>query len=340
MTEIRRAPGRRIGLLLWLLVGLWAIGLVLAPLGSMIGHAMWRIEPQSIEIRQEIARLADEQAAARRDFDRATTAEARVDIDRRIRLLTDRAQRLASRETEPAGAWSFDNFRALSGATLLAALGSALLVTALSLVVGYPVAYAAATASAGWRAVLLLIGLIAPHALDEGLRLAVWANLLDPDGPIGAHGPMVLAMVQICALLMILPVYGALATLDRHLIDTARDLGASTLRIHARIVLPHARPGLAIGAILTFMLSAGAWSVPQTLMHGPDGDWSGRSTLGDAFASADWNIAAAQDVALLIASLAVVFGAMRLFRLRWRDLTRRGDASNEAPGTRDPPRRW
>ncbi len=63
-------------------------------------------------------------------------------------------------------------------------------------------------------------------------------------------------------LFMVFPVYNTIETLDPNQIEAAKDLGASTLRTHLRVVLPHAKPGIAVGSIMTFMLAAGSIAVP------------------------------------------------------------------------------
>lgn len=54
-------------------------------------------------------------------------------------------------------------------------------------------------------------------------------------------------------------------SLDKNQIEAARDLGASRLRIHARIVIPHAKPGMAVGRIMVFVLAASSYAVPAIL---------------------------------------------------------------------------
>ena len=63
-------------------------------------------------------------------------------------------------------------------------------------------------------------------------------------------------------LFMVFPVYNTIETLDPNQIEAAKDLGASTLGTHLRVVLPHAKPGIAVGSIMTFMLAAGSIAVP------------------------------------------------------------------------------
>lgn len=321
MAELLRAYGLRLTALLWLAVALWIIGLVIAPLATLVARSLTSVDPQSIVATIEVDRLSGELAAARWDFDHATTPERRVEIDRRIRLLADRLRRADARETAPQPTWGIANYTSLSGlpgGVLLRTLGQALAVTAIALLVGYPVAWLAAVVLTGRRAALLLGALIVPWAIGDVLRLCAWATLFDPPG---AGIP---AMVYGYGLAMVFPIWAALTTLDRHQIEAARDLGASALRIHTRIVLPHARPGLAVGAIMTFLLCAGSYAVPQITPRGRGGDGFGQQVARRIFDTADWGVGAAYALALMAACLLVAYALMRAFRLRWRDLARRG----------------
>jgi len=49
-------------------------------------------------------------------------------------------------------------------------------------------------------------------------------------------------------------------------------MGASWIRIHRRIVIPHAKPGITSGMTMVFMLSAGALAAPQ-ILGGPSSLW-------------------------------------------------------------------
>ena len=83
-------------------------------------------------------------------------------------------------------------------------------------------------------------------------------------------------------LFMVFPVYNTIETLDPNQIEAAKDLGASTLRTHLRVVLPHAKPGIAVGSIMTFMLTAGSIAVPGLVGPGlhPPAPGAGRHRAG------------------------------------------------------------
>lgn len=77
-----------------------------------------------------------------------------------------------------------------------------------------------------------------------------------------------IAMVYAYVLFMVFPLYNVLETLDMNQVEATRDLCASTWNLHLRVVIPHARPGIAVGCVMTFMLSAGSYAVPHIMTRG------------------------------------------------------------------------
>src|SRR5690606_28112011 len=66
----------------------------------------------------------------------------------------------------------------------------------------------------------------------------------------------------------ILPIYGALRSVEDAPLRGARDLGASPARVLWDIVLPQCRNGILIAFSLTFLFAAGDWVTPK-LVGGP-----------------------------------------------------------------------
>ena len=62
---------------------------------------------------------------------------------------------------------------------------------------------------------------------------------------------------------MLFPIYNAVQSLDTNQIEAAEDLGSPSWRTHWRVVIPHAKPGIASGCVMVFMLSAGSIIVPS-----------------------------------------------------------------------------
>lgn len=324
-----------VGTVVRILVGVWLLALVAAPLGALVTRSLWSEEPTVVSNGAEIERIAERLIVLRRDWDRSTDRDLRADLDRRIRLLTLRLHRLDDQEGEAEVVWGGENYAGLLDApahTLGAPLGHALLAALLAVILATPVAFA--TALGGRRARIVVPLLAIPFALDALLRAHAWMHLADPAGNLAplagilaaltTPGSVIPAMVYALAPVAILPIHLALTRLDPRRIEAARDLGASTPRILARIVLPEIRAGLGIAAITAFLLAAGSTAVPWVAERGAETSWLAATIARRIATGTDIGIAAAEGVGLTLASLLVAAALALLFRLGPRDLTRRG----------------
>ncbi|MBP2304800.1 ABC transporter permease subunit [Azospirillum melinis] len=212
------------------------------------------------------------------------------------------------------------------------------LVTATTLAVCYPVAYYLAQVAPKRRLPLLILMLVVPFWINELLRTFSWYIILAFNGPLnavllglgiidepqrflGGDAGVIVGMVYVYILFMVFPLYNAIESLDRNQIEAARDLGAGWLRIHRRIVLPHAKPGIAVGCIMTFMLAAGSYAVPA-LLGGPNSRWFTEIIYNWFFEGGNWNQGAAYAFILLVLCIGFILGAMRLFRVGLADIAK------------------
>ncbi|MBF5093251.1 ABC transporter permease [Azospirillum sp. INR13] len=216
-------------------------------------------------------------------------------------------------------------------AIFLKTIWASALVTATTLAVCYPVAFYLAQVAPKRRLPLLILMLVVPFWINELLRTFSWYIILAFNGPLnaillnlgiideprrflGGDGGVIVGMVYVYILFMVFPLYNAIESLDRNQIEAARDLGAGWLRIHRRIVLPHAKPGIAVGCIMTFMLAAGSYAVPA-LLGGPNSRWFTEIIYNWFFEGGNWNQGAAYAFILLVLCIGFILGAMRLFRV-------------------------
>lgn len=212
------------------------------------------------------------------------------------------------------------------------------LVTALTLVVCYPVAYYLAQVAPPRRAPLFVLMLVIPFWINEILRTFAWWIILAYNGPLNqvllalglidepvrflnGNAGVIVGMVYAYILFMVFPLYNAIESLDRNQIEAARDLGAPAWQIHRRIVIPHAKPGIATGCIMTFMLAAGSYAVPA-LLGSPGSRWFTEIIYNWFFEGGNWNQGAAYAFILLLLCLVFIFAAMKLFRVGLTDIAK------------------
>ena len=233
--------------------------------------------------------------------------------------------------------WKNDVHRSI----FIKTIWSALLVTVLSLAVCYPIAYYLAQTARARMVPLLVLGLIIPFWVNEILRTYSWFLILSRNGLLnqlllflgvtdsavnfGGLGAVMIGMVYGYILFMVFPLYNSMESLDRNQIEAARDLGASWPRIHWRLVIPHAKPGIAVGCIMTFMLAAGTVAVPQIMQALPGGTgarWFTQVIYSWFFDGGDWNTGAAYAFSLLLLCVLFIFAMMRLFKVGLKDIAR------------------
>ena len=183
--------------------------------------------------------------------------------------------------SEVVKVWSTDNFHELFTTpvyrqVVLRSIGVALAVTALCVVIAFPVAfYTARVARPRWRP-LLVVAILTPLWASYLVKVYAWRLILSEGGladwmlkPFGLSGPgfglpaTVLTLTYLWLPYMILPIHTALEQLPANLLDASADLGARGLRTFRSVVLPMVLPSVAAGSIFTFSLSLGDYITVQ-----------------------------------------------------------------------------
>ena len=222
-------------------------------------------------------------------------------------------------------------------AIFIKTIWSSVLVTTVALFICYPIAFYLAKVARGARFGWILMGLIIPYWINELLRLFAWQLILADAGilnklllaievisnPINfraGNSAVIMGMTYAYILFMVFPLYNAMESLDRNQMDAARDLGSSWLRIHRRIVIPHAKPGIAVGCIITFMLAAGSIAAPQ-LLGSPSSFWFSQ-VIYTNFECANWNQGAAYAMVLAVLCLIFIFAMLKIFKVGLKELAK------------------
>ena len=208
---------------------------------------------------------------------------------------------------------------------------AAVLVTVLNLAICYPIAYYMTQVVTGGTARLLILCLILPFWINEILRAFAFRILFGLNGPINlalmslglvdepvefikADIALYTGLAYAYVLLMIFPLYNAIESLDHNQVEAARDLGSPWWRIHWRVVIPHAKPGIASGCTMVFMLTAGALAAPQ-ILGSPSSLWFTQVIYQWFYTGGNWPQGAAYAFVLLVSCIIFVLAMMRLFRV-------------------------
>ncbi len=233
--------------------------------------------------------------------------------------------------------WNLDNYAALFTKpvyvqVLLRTMRIAASVTFCSLLLGYPLAYYLSFHS-GARKELLYQLVIVPLWVSYLVRGYAWKTILGSTGVLNGflqyahitHEPVgfllyspfavVLMLTHIYTPFVFLPIYAALETIPRPLLEASQDLGATPGKTFFRIILPLSMPGLLAGATFAFVLSLGDFLAPL-LVGGASGTMIANVVQSLFGAAYDWPLGAAVSVCILLITLSLLFLTETLER-RW-----------------------
>jgi spermidine/putrescine transport system permease protein len=122
-------------------------------------------------------------------------------------------------------------------------------------------------------------------------------------------------------LMMMFPLYNAIESLDKNQIEAARDLGAPWWHIHLFVVMPFAKPGIASGCTMVFMLTAGALAAPL-ILGGPKSLWFTPIVYDRFYQAFNWPQGSAYAFILLLTCIVFVLAVLRVFKVSLGEITR------------------
>ena len=239
--------------------------------------------------------------------------------------------------TDKAGHFTLENIMGLGAYTteFARSIVLAAIATAICLVLAFPVSYLLSRMRpASQRMMQMLIML--PMWMNFLLRTYSWMSILENNGllnqlfqqiglidlynqvamhfaadpaayvpidhfqMIGTQGAVVLGMVYNYLPFMILPIYSVLVKLDHSLIEAARDLGASSVQVFCKVILPLSLPGVLSGITMVFVPSISTFIISRMLGGGSNlliGDLIELQFLGNSY---NYNLGSAMSLVLMV----------------------------------------
>ncbi|MCA9858779.1 MAG: ABC transporter permease [Thermomicrobiales bacterium] len=226
--------------------------------------------------------------------------------------------------------WTLDNYRQVFEDSiylrlLVKSLRLSLTVTGITLLIGYPAAWAIARMPDRHKPKLLAL-LIVPWWASYivrifGMRMGFgntgiinstlkWLGLTDKPLEFFQYNFTAVALTEanLYLPLMIIPIYMSVERMDMRIVQAASSLGSGPIRTFFRVILPLSLPGVLTGCIFVFLPVTGTFIVPS-LVGGPNDIVYGNLIASQFGESYNWPLGSALAIALL-ALLVVMLRAM------------------------------
>lgn len=205
-----------------------------------------------------------------------------------------------------------------------------IIVTILSLLISYPIAYLLIKIkSRRWANVILALALI-PFWISLLVRTFSWIILLQNEGVINqflmsigvisepikllySTTGVVIGMVHVLYPFMFFSLYSVMKGIDQRLVDAAEGLGARPMKAFTQITLPLSLPGILAGSLLVFVMSLGFFVTPALL--GGSEDMMVSMVIENYINNTlNWHLASALSLVLFVITIFVIFIAFLILR--------------------------
>ena len=200
------------------------------------------------------------------------------------------------------GSFTLDNFSNMM--QYAAVFGRSFLLagiaTVLCILLGYPMAYFLSRERGRLRSMATLL-IMLPMWMNFLLRTYSWVFLLERNGffntllstiglpkldIINTQAAVVLGMVYNFLPFMVLPIFSVIVKIDHRIIEAAQDLGANSVQVFRRVILPLSLPGVLSGVTMVFIPSVSTFVISRLLGGGMSllvGDLIEMQFLGSAY---------------------------------------------------------
>ena len=212
------------------------------------------------------------------------------------------------------GGFTLDNFAKMGTYTVVftRSFKLALIATAICVLIGYPVSYKMSKEGPRFQRLAMVL-IMLPMWMNFLLRTYSWMAILENNGllnqlfrkiglialynnifgtdisffrMINTQGAVVLGMVYNYLPFIILPIYSVIVKLDHSLIEAARDLGANSVQVFRRVILPLSLPGVLSGITMVFVPSVSTFAISKMLGGGTEmllGDLIEQQYMGGSY---------------------------------------------------------
>ena len=243
---------------------------------------------------------------------------------------------ITSFQSDAGGGFTLENYKEFFSSSIYLRLTGktivmSLMVTIVSLVIAYPLAYIMAKKLKGLRNVILILVII-PFFTNQLVRVYSWLIFLQDGGILNnflnifglyedgmgllyTQGAVIIGLTHAFFPYMVVTIYMALERMDDSLLEASRSLGASRFTTFRRVVFPLSLPGVLSGVMIVFVPTLGTFVEPR-ILGGTDGTVIGTIIEDQFFEIANWNFGA--SIALLLLALVILsMAALNKAGKRW-----------------------
>lgn len=219
--------------------------------------------------------------------------------------------------TDKTGAFTLSNIIAIATAEHAKALWQAVLLSLVSTIIcfllAYPLAMILASMNVNQHSFIVLI-FILPMWMNFLLRTMAWQTLLEKTGVINGilsalhlpslniintPGAIILGMVYNFLPFMVLPIYNVLVKIDKNVVNAARDLGANSFHTFMKITLPLSFPGIVSGITMVFVPALTTFVI-STILGGSKILLIGNVIEQEFTQTGNWHLGSGLSIVLMI----------------------------------------
>ncbi|MCR4989794.1 MAG: ABC transporter permease [Lachnospiraceae bacterium] len=219
--------------------------------------------------------------------------------------------------TDRSGAFTLANIASIIQTEhikgLFLALELSFISTVICILLAYPLAMILSARKVSSKSFIVLI-FILPMWMNFLLRTMAWQTLLEKTGVINSvlsflglpvlkiintPSAIILGMVYNFLPFMVLPLYNCISKIDENVINAARDLGANSLKVFTRIILPLSIPGIISGITMVFIPALTTFVISK-LLGGSKILLIGNIIEEEFTQASNWNLGSGLSIVLMI----------------------------------------
>jgi spermidine/putrescine transport system permease protein len=233
------------------------------------------------------------------------------------------------------GSFTFDNYAEVLGEPIYRSIFlDTIVITVTAMLILFLVAFPLATFlafRAGRWEIPMLLALVLTDELNPLIRLYAWQIVMNKEGVLNrflqavglidepltilfTKSAVVVVLATGSLAFVVIPIYAALKTVNRTLIEAARDLGANWLTILREVLLPLAATGFIAAIIIVFVPMLSDFASPA-VVGGREG-YMIASLIEEEFnARGDWGVGSALSFVVLAISALMVWASIKISKV-------------------------